>query len=264
MELALHLPNNKEVIAREFVYKDLKQLIYLKDSSLACSTKFLESFICTKNLNVLEKFSALILLRKRCVGDNITMNSDKGGIQINLDFILKNIGGAQEIKKHVDINDVKYVLNYPSRFNLGDSDSIFSLIESIQIGDEIITTGELTSEEFNQLVNSLPKQLLPHLSDYLDKTQRFFNINVWAKREKVSIDELSLNVLSTDLPAFLISIFNVMVESDYREFLFALSHRIPDMAFLTNCTFKEIEDFYSLYEREINNRDANLQSSSAN
>ena len=55
-----------------------------------------------------------------------------------------------------------------------------------------------------------------------------------------------------------------MVESDYREFLFALSHRIPDMAFLTNCTFKEIEDFYSLYEREINNRDANLQSSSAN
>ena len=264
MELALHLPNNKEVIAREFVYKDLKQLIYLKDSSLAHTIKFLESFISTKNLNVLEKFSTLLLLRKRCIGDNISMNSDKGAININLDFILKNIGGTEEIRKHIEIDDVKYVLNYPCQFNLGNSDSIFSLIESIQIGNEKITTDQLDSEEFNQLINSLPKKLLSHLNDYLSKTERFFNISVWAKREKVDIDELSLNVLSMELPTFLISIFNVMVEADYREFLFTLSQRIPDMTFLANCTFKEIEDFYNLYDKEASARDVNLQSSTIN
>ena len=65
MQCEFKLPNGKEVITKEFLFKDTRHFFY--KSSLEHNLNKLEDFIITKNLNALEKFITLLYLRERCL-----------------------------------------------------------------------------------------------------------------------------------------------------------------------------------------------------
>ena len=97
MQLSFSLPNEKEVVTEEFLFKDIRQFCSYKKIPLSQSIRVLESFIHTKNLNILEKFLALILLRKHCLSDIVSVKSTKGNIEMNLKYIIRNIGNVADI-----------------------------------------------------------------------------------------------------------------------------------------------------------------------
>ena len=160
MQLLLTLPNNKEVLVEEILYKDLRRFCLYKNLSIVETIDYLETFIVTKNLNIVEKFLSLLLLRQECIGSTISVPSKKGPVDIEIDYIIKNIGDIEDITRTIKIGDAKYKLSFPTQFNCGDSDFIFSLINSIEVDDEKIILSEVTKKEREQILNTLPNLYL--------------------------------------------------------------------------------------------------------
>ena len=230
-----------------------------RDSTTSGIIEFLESFILTDNLNVVEKLLTFFMLREKCIGEKIVVGSSKGNVNISLEFLKDNIGVFDDISETVDIEGIQCVLNYPSKFNLGSTDFVFSLIESIQLEDEKILISELTDSEYNSVINKLPETVFHYLEDFVSRNRSHFDISVFDGREKLGIDAIKLNLLDKSLPMFIARIFDCIDDANYREMLFVLCKRIPDITFLTNCTYLEIEDFYKLYSDELEKQSANLQ-----
>ena len=53
--------------------------------------------------------------------------------------------------------------------------------------------------------------------------------------------------------------FSGLDENTYREYLFILSRRIPDVNFLVNSTLVDILDYLELYKRECDEENEKLQ-----
>ena len=69
MQFSFILPNKKEVFVRELLFKDLRNFSLHDDFTGTSGIQFLETFIITGGLNIVEKFLAFLFLREVCVGD---------------------------------------------------------------------------------------------------------------------------------------------------------------------------------------------------
>ena len=249
---------------KEILYKDLKKFCRPDKLTIGAAVDYLETLIVTKNLNIVEKFLSLLLLRQQCIGDVLSIPSNKGQTSIQISYILKTIGDIEDRTKTIKVNDVKYELSFPTQFNCGDSDFIFSLIRSIEIDNEEIILSEVTREEHAQILNTLPKSLYNDLGNFVNASQNFFDFTVIEGRKKLGIEEVTLNVLSQEFPHFILKLFYILSENDYRQMIFTLSRRMKDISFLMNCTFVEIEDYYNLYKEEIERENESLQKQNIN
>ena len=200
-----------------------------------------------------------MLLRKQCIGDFISLASDKASVRMSLDHVLTNIKDIGDIKHTFTLNDVTYVLNYPTQFNVGDHNSMFSVIESIQIKDEKILISELTDAEFTQLINTLPTKLFSHIRKYMQQYKQFFTINLWHKKKKLNIQEGTEHIFSNSFSSLLIQLFNIVTQMEYRELIFVVSKRVPDGNFIANSTYKDVEQYLTLYKQEVDRENEALK-----
>ena len=259
MDLSFILPNKKEVMVKEILYKDLRMLSLYRDSGMTGVIKFLESFILTKNLNIIEKLYAFFIIREKCIGEKIAVGSNKGNVNIDTLYIKNNIGLFDDINEVIEIENIKCTFNYPSRFNLGNTDFIFSLIESLEIDNDKIILSNLNEEEYLDVISKLPESIYSHIESFVEKNKAHFDILILEAREKFNIEEIRVNLLSTSFPSFIIRMFDCISDTTYREMIFLLAKRIPDVNFLSNCTYLEIEDYYKLYSDETQKQNENLQ-----
>ena len=249
---------------KEILYKDLRKFCLYDNLTIAETIDYLETFIVTKNLNIVEKFLSLLLLRHQCIGDTISVSSNKGPIDIEVNYIIKNIGDIEDRTKTIKVDDVKYELSFPTQFNCGDSDFIFSLIRSVEIDGEKIILSEVTKEEHAQILDTLPKTLYRDLTNFVDESENFFNLKIIQGRENLDIQAVELNVLSQEFSYFILNLFCILSGNDYRQMIFTLCRRMKDINFLMNCTFIEIEDYYKLYKDEVDRENKNLQKQNIN
>tara|TARA_R110002020_G_scaffold164479_3_gene351258 strand:- start:806 stop:1600 length:795 start_codon:yes stop_codon:yes gene_type:complete len=264
MQLVLTFPNKKEVVVKEILYKDLRKFCLYDNLTITEAIDYLETFIVTKNLNIAEKFLSLLLLRQKCIGDTISVSSNKGLVDVEINYILKNIGNIENRTKIIKVNDVKYELSLPTQFNCGDSDFIFSLIRSIEIDNEKIILSEVTTEEHAQILNTLPKSLYKDLINFVDSSEDFLKFKIIENTENLGIQGLELSALSQEFSHFILSLFYIISADDYRQMIFTLCRRMKDINFLMNCTFVEIEDYYKLYKTEVDHENESLQKQNIN
>ena len=251
--------NSREVEVKEVLFKDIRNLTLYSDSTLKGNMEFLEQFIISKNLNIAEKFKAYMILREKCVGENISVGSNKGNINVSLEYINKNVGNFDDIETTEQIENLYVTFDYPYEFNLGDTDFIFSCIKELKIDNQTIDMQSLEKEERQDILNKLPKDVFNLLETFINKNESKFKFNVIQERPSLEIKQIDLNLLNSSTPMFIYNIFNCMSDNDYREIIFVLSKRIGDVSFLLNCNYFEIEDYYSLYKDEVEKENENLQ-----
>ena len=256
MHITHVLPNGKEVRLKEILFKDIRTFNFYENTSIQGRIEFLQSFILTKGLNILEQFYALIYLRLHCIGNEIIMTSDKGDVGVSLDFMKKNIGGIPDILTSVDIDGAEYTLDFPFQFNTGNSDFILSLIKTIRIGTETLHVSDLSKKEQEEVVEQLPEQLYKIIDQYLVDCEEFFNLTLLDSREGLDIQPIKFNMLQTTFAQFIVSMFKCVTTEGYRELLFTLSRRINDISFLANSTYLEVYDYFEMYTREIEEQKA--------
>jgi len=256
MHITHVLPNGKEVRLKEILFKDIRTFNFYENTSIQGRIEFLQSFILTKGLNILEQFYALIYLRLHCIGNEIIMTSDKGDVGVSLDFLKKNIGGIPDILTSVDIDGAEYTLDFPFHFNTGNNDFILSLIKTIRIGTETLHVSDLSKKEQEEVVERLPEQLYKIIDQYLVDCEEFFNLTLLESREGLDIQPIKFNMLHPTFAQFIVSMFKCVTTEGYRELLFTLSKRINDISFLANSTYLEVYDYFEMYTREIEEQNA--------
>tara|TARA_R100000781_G_scaffold83757_1_gene51580 strand:- start:727 stop:1521 length:795 start_codon:yes stop_codon:yes gene_type:complete len=259
MQLSFILPNKKEVFVRELLFKDLRKFSLHDDFTVTSGMQFLETFIITEGLNIVEKFLAFLFLREVCIGDQLVVGSKKGNVNVSFEHIRSNIGSFEDISEHITTDDIEFTFNYPVQYNLGDSDFMLSCIEKIKIQDEVITLSTLSEADVKQVMDKVPRDTLKYLQEFLQKNENYFNIKILEKRESIGVEEISINMLTTVLPAFIVRLFNCVSDADYKQMLFTLCKRIPDVNFLINSTYKELNDFYTLYKEEVDKQNQDLK-----
>jgi hypothetical protein len=67
------------------------------------------------------------------------------------------------------------VLDYPSEF-IVTTDSIFRVIQSIQIDNDKINTAEVTHDELLTITNSLPASVLTAITDFIQDKKASLSI----------------------------------------------------------------------------------------
>ena len=256
MHITHVLPNGKEVRLKEILFKDIRTFNFYENTSIQGRIEFLQSFILTKGLNILEQFYALVYLRLHCIGNEIIMTSDKGDVGVSLDFLKKNIGGIPDILTSVDIDGAEYTLDFPFQFNTGNSDFILSLIKTIRIGTETLHVSDLSKKEQEEVVERLPEQLYKIIDQYLVDCEEFFNLTLLESREGLDIQPIKFNIIHPTFAQFIVSMFKCVTTEGYRELLFTLSRRINDISFLANSTYLEVYDYFEMYTREIEEQNA--------
>tara|TARA_R100001509_G_scaffold104422_1_gene61584 strand:- start:213 stop:971 length:759 start_codon:yes stop_codon:yes gene_type:complete len=245
------LPNGKEVEVKEFLYKHVREFFY--DKSLLAKAEFLNSFIVTKNLNVLEKFITLLKLRERCIKQSINLKLNKKDKEVSIDYILKSFDEIVDIREVRTVDNITLVLDYPSEFVV-NTDSLFSVIQSIQIDNDKIDITKVTNEELLAITNSLPASVLAAITDFIQEKKEALSYSILSNQ-----DSLNLNFLNISPFVFLDSLFNCIDPFTYREYIFVLSKRMKDITFLVNSTFVDILDYMELYKRENEDQNEKLQ-----
>ena len=102
------------------------------------------------------------------------------------------------------------------------------------------------------------------LTNFIKESEIFFNLKIIEGREKLEIQPVELNVLSQEFAYFILNIFYILSEDDYRQMIFTLCKRMKDINFLMNCTFIEIEDYYRLYKAEVDQENESLKKQNIN
>jgi hypothetical protein len=262
MQFTHVLPNGKEVQLEEILFKDLRTFNLYEDTSIRGKMDFLQSFILTKGLNVLEQFYALLYLREHCIGDNIIVNSNKGDVGVSIDFMRKNLDGIPDRQTVVTVDEAEYTLDIPYQFNTGNDDFILSLIKCIRIGDQTLDIPNLSKEEQQQVVERLPEQLYKSVDEFLSNNGEFFNLCVLdTVPGEIEIEPIEFSILQRLFTEFIVSLFRCVTTQGYREILFTLAKRINDVSFLANSTYLEVYDYFEMYAKEMQERDANQGSS---
>jgi len=251
MNHVFELPNGKEVEVKEFLYKHVREFFF--DKPLSAKAEFLDSFIITENLNVLEKFITLIKLRERCIKQSINLKLNKKDKEVSIDYILKNFDEIIDIREVKTVDNITLVLDYPSEF-IVTTDSLFRVIQSIQIDNDKINTAEVTHDELLTITNSLPASVLTAITDFIQEKKESLSYSILSNQ-----DSLSLNFLNVSPFVFLDSLFNCIDPYTYREYIFVLSKRMKDITFLVNSTFIDILDYMELYKRENEDQNEKLQ-----
>ena len=247
MQCEFKLPNGKEVITKEFLFKDVRQFFY--KSSLEHNLNKLEDFIITENLNALEKFITLLYLRERCLKKTFNININGTDKDVSIDLVIKNFDEIIDIREEREVGDLKLVLDYPSKF-LVNTDNIFSVIKEIKIGDDVMDLSNVSNQELIDITNNLPTNVLTVIDQFVKDNKHALEYTLIPNNNDYQISFLNAS------PFYLLqNLFKCIDEYAYREYIFVLSKRIKDVSFLLNSTFTDILDYMDLYMRE--NEDQN-------
>tara|TARA_R100000008_G_scaffold82544_1_gene66925 strand:- start:244 stop:1008 length:765 start_codon:yes stop_codon:yes gene_type:complete len=253
MLITFSLPNGKEVTVKQFLYKHIRELI-LQGDCHASKLEFLESFILTKNLNVIEKFITLLMLREKCVKDTTPMDLDGTDKDVSLSYIKKSFEEFLDIRSEVTVNNIELTLDYPSRFCI-NTNNILSIIRKVKIEDDFINIDTLSEEEFIKVINQLPAEILNTVNNFVTDKQQAFTFPLLQGKA----NSIEINFLTPSPFQFIDSIFGCLDEHNYREYLFILSKRITDVNFLINSPLSDLLDYLDLYKKECDDENDKLK-----
>lgn len=257
MELSFRLPNNKEIVVEEFLYKHIRELV-LQSGFPGKKLQLLERFIVTENLNVVEKFIALVKLRERCVNSTCSFYFDNRSTDVSLQYLLESFEEIVDIREAVKHENFELILDYPTRF-CTDSDNVMSVIREIKIDEQYINLDLLTDDEFIQIIHNLPSDILNVILQFIKEKKDAFTFPLLRAHKKTPY----INFLDSSAFAFLDDIYCCINENDIREYLFVLSRRIKDVDFILNSTFLDVADYLELYKRENEEENDKLKNKSS-
>jgi hypothetical protein len=255
MIVTVELPHNrKKVDVRVFNFGDIRNFLLVKDSHKKLA-EFLESFIVTKGLNSIEKFIALMKLRGISFGDEVTL---QGSFTVTVDYLLEDFAEITDITEVLQYEGVEITLDYPTRFCCEVND-IYSIITKVEMGDEVIHTSDISEEEFERMLSSLPPRIFNDVIGFIKRKSSNLNFYFFKNKNTNTLKETAISFLTVDPLVTLYNSFFYMTESSFREYVFLLSKRIPDVNFLLNCTLTDIEDYFKLYKMEVERENDRLK-----
>jgi hypothetical protein len=164
---------------------------------------------------------------------------------MSLSYIRKSFEEYLDIRSKVTVNNIELTLDYPSRFCI-NTNNVLSVIREVRIEDQHINVDTLTEEEFINVINQLPAEILNTVNNFVTDKQQAFTFPLLQGKD----NSVEINFLTPSPFQFINSIFGCLDEPSYREYLFILSKRMHDINFLINSPLSDLLDYLDLYKKE--------------
>lgn len=243
---------DKEVKMKLFCMGDIYEYINLntKESKI----KYLNQHILTKNLNCVEKFLALIDLRSKCISPTFTVADDKRNINVSLG-VFDGVN-CDPIKESVEVDNFVITMDYP----VGLDNDKYSVISKISIMGKEYNLHEISSRDRSKLLEVLPLSVTDVVNSFIERKKNFLNITLL---EGSTLPSINIDFVGREFGEILTRLFDVLELPNYRELIFVLCERVPDVSFLQQSTYSDIQDYMDLYKREVDRKNDELKKQSS-
>lgn len=248
------ISTNDELLLNDFIENLIKE--DLNDNSIY------------ESLTNIDKFSIMLYKREMSLGNDLTLSFDGASFNYSLDSIINNINeklSNYNIVKSYHYNDITLNLSIPKYFIINDLDDIYrNIINSIIIEDEKISTINLTTEEYNSIIDLIPANLTDNLLIYLEDLKTFSNNNfILSPNTTYNFDGVAINFFDRTFLLFIKSIFGDKLLNFY-ELQFVLFNKLRmDYEWFKNSTMNECKFFIKFYNEDMKRQEEASKSSSS-
>jgi hypothetical protein len=160
------------------------------------------------------------MARRLFVDDKIRLKGTSD-IDIQVQVIINNLKSRDEERVY-DINGLKLTCDIPNRFSFIDISS--ECIKYVSILDTAINLRNLDDESRDMVLSKLPSGALKIVHDYIRKLSPIYKL--LDARPRIGLDEMSINLLSTDPLEFVKLMFSDYSLEYFRESIVMLGQTI--------------------------------------
>lgn len=240
----------KRIKIEEFTLKDMREIAFMIETD---SDDELYDFLLSKiktPCHSIDKFNALLYARIHFLDDMVSMQGEDKSVSVAINAWYKSLkNNFKNIRERIEYDKFSAIINYPDNFVFTcEEDVIIDCVESITYqGKEINLLGE-SLENKMKILDRLPTGLIEKIVSFINNELQGNNIILMRKTN--FLEEVNINLINGSAFTLMKSLFNYCSSDDLIELAFSLSRRIPDMEYLNNLSFREINLIIKLYSDE--------------
>ena len=182
--------------------------------------EYLDSFFDMRDLHIIDKLFICLTARKLFIDDKIRLKGTSD-IDIPIHLMLNKLKSKSEERVY-DVNGLKLTCDIPNRFSFIDISS--ECIKSVHALNTTINLRELDDESRDLVISKLPSGALRIVHEYIRSLSPVCKL--LDARPKMGLDEISINLLSTDPITFVKLMFSDYSLNYFRESIVLLGQTI--------------------------------------
>lgn len=213
--------SKKRKYIKPMYFRDSMHLArFIHEDNDAGLGEYLDSFFDMRDLHIIDKLFICLTARKLFVDDKIRLKGTSD-IDIQVQVIINNLKSKDEEKEY-DINGLKLTCDIPNRFSFIDISS--ECIKYVSVLDTAIDLRNIDDESRDMVISKLPSGALKVVHDYIRKLSPIYKL--LDARPKIGLDEMSINLLTTDPLEFAKLMFSDYSLAYFRESIVMLGQTI--------------------------------------
>lgn len=213
------LPSSKTIRVKELSNRDYLTIVkYCQNKDIIGLGSFFDKLYFNEDLDIIERFYALIYIRMMFVNPDITLTVNKRDIRIDIATILDRIEERyRDLARTITDGDIEIKLELPHATYFKSVDEIYkACITEITVGDQHINFTALSEDDQEDIMNNLPATTFSQIVAFMTSIQdNFTNIILIEGNESIGIEELEIGLLGNGCLSFVSSLFNMDLNNFY-------------------------------------------------
>ena len=213
--------SKKRKYIKPMYFRDSMHLArFIHENNDAGLGEYLDSFFDMRDLHIIDKMFICLTARRLFVDDKIRLKGTSD-IDIQVQVIINNLKSRDEERVY-DINGLKLTCDIPNRFSFIDISS--ECIKYVSVLDTVINLRNLDDESKDMVISKLPSGTLKIVHDYIKGLSPIYKL--LDARPRIGLDEMSINLLSTDPLEFVKLMFSDYSLEYFRDSIVMLGQTI--------------------------------------
>ena len=237
-------------------------------------SKYLEWMISEKtdtdvNLHRIDKFCVLLTLVMVNVSHSITLigKCEETGqdyeVVVDVADVLNLVTNIEYTQHDITSDDIKITMKYPTSLFVDDV-VIQNLITDITVNDTHCHTDQLTADQFNQVIGSLPgkmfKTIVNNIRDIKDKHSDIVLLDVFSPYiDNPTHSKLSIDLMGNSLFDFICTLFGHDLNGFYEmQFAMMNNYKFPPEYYMS-ITPTEVKTFYGYMKSDVEKKNQHIE-----
>jgi len=266
-KIKIQLPSGKRTRLEELKNRDyLTILKYCENADAEGLNEFFNILIFKnelKFLDIIDKFYILLTIRMLFIDPDLIFSNKGSSVNYGISTILEKIDCFQnDFEKTITAQDFTVDLGLPNIIYFRSIDDIYaSIIRTITLKGKVLNFAELTEDEKEGVLASIPNLLFPYINKYITQiSNQLQDFVIIEQNEAFNIEGINTSIISNEFMSFIMMIFSTGLKNFF-ELLYVFSNRlsIPGNTFF-DLTPLDTRVLINIYNKDIDDQNKELQS----
>ena len=266
-KIKIQLPSGKRIRLEELKNKDYLTILKYCENADIEGLNDLFNFIIFKGdlkfLDIIDKFYILLTTRMLFIDPDLLFSNTNGTVNYGISTILEKIDCFQnDFEQTINVQDFTVDLGLPNTLYFKSIDDIYSsIIRTIKFKDNVLNFAELTEQDKEKVLATIPNLLFPHINKYITQiSKQLQDFVIIEHNEAFNIEGINTNIISNEFMNFIMMIFSTGLKNFF-ELLYIFSNRLS----ISGDTFFDLTPLdtrvlINIYNKDIDDQNKELQS----